>query len=203
MELKEVLGEDLYNQVAEQLKGKGPQGKDIEIVATNTGEYVPATKYEALKEKFNKVDTDYKTLNSNYESKINELNASKEKDIKRILVDNYLEKANVVKVNSGYSYLAGTIDIDKVALDNGKLVDTDNVLKGFIDANPALIKASQETKKDDANESGVPAANGVNPVNPQSNVKDRNYYMTAYKDAKSLEDKMALKREAGENGIII
>ena len=48
MELKEILGEDLYNQVAEQLKGKGPQGKDIEIVATNTGEYVPATKYEAL-----------------------------------------------------------------------------------------------------------------------------------------------------------
>ena len=203
MELKEILGEDLYNQVTEQLKGKGPQGKDIEIVATNTGEYVPATKYEALKEKFNKVDTDYKTLNSNYESKINELNAIKEKDIKRILVDNYLEKANVVKVNNGYSYLAGTIDIDKVALDNGKLVDTDNVLKGFIDANPALIKASQEAKKDDANESGVPAANWVNPVNPQSNVKDRNYYMTAYKDAKSLEDRMALKREAGENGIII
>lgn len=202
MELKEILGEDLFNQVTEQLKGKGPQGKDVELVATNTGEYVPATKYEALKEKFNKVDTDYKTLNSNYESTINELNASKEKDIKRILVDNYLEKANVVKVNDGYSYLSGTIDIDKVALENGKLVDTDNILKTFIDANPSLVKSSTEqlTKNEDSN---VPAANGLNPANPQSNTKDRTYYVTAYNQAKTLEDKMALKREAGESGIII
>lgn len=201
MELKEILGEDLFNQVTEQLKGKGPQGKDVELVATNTGEYVPATKYEALKEKFNKVDTDYKTLNSNYESKISEINASKEKDIKRILVDNYLEKANVVKVNNGYSYLSGTIDIDKVAFENGKLVDTDNILKTFIDANPSLVK-SNSTEKEDT-DSNIPASNGFNPANPQSNIKDRTYYETAYNQAKSLEEKMALKREAGESGVII
>ena len=206
MELKEILGEDLYNQVAEQLKGKGPQGKDIELVATNTGDYVPAAKYEALKEKFTKVDTDYKTLNSNYESKLSEISASREKDIKKILVENELAKANVLKVNNNYDYVINSIGLDKLSLDGSKLVDTDNVLNGFLTANPQLVMKQQTAQTPNAQteqKPAVPAASGLNPTSSANSVKDRAYYQSAYNKAISLEDKMSIKRQAGEEGILI
>ena len=64
MELKEILGEDLYNQVTEAVKGKGANGKDIELVAANTGDYVPAKKYDEVKNSLNKMTIDYYNLTS-------------------------------------------------------------------------------------------------------------------------------------------
>ena len=47
--IKELLGEELAKQVEEQLKGKGKDGKDIDVVVGNDGSFVPADKYDALK----------------------------------------------------------------------------------------------------------------------------------------------------------
>lgn len=47
--IKKLLGEDLTKQVEEALKGKGKDGKDVDLVIGNDGSYVPADKYEALK----------------------------------------------------------------------------------------------------------------------------------------------------------
>lgn len=199
MELKEILGEELYEQVAEKLKGKGPQGRDVELVATNTGDYVPASKYETLKSNYEKQTVDYATLNSNYEK----LNASKEKDIKNILVENYLEKANLITVNGGYGYAMSMIDVDKLGIENNHLVDNDKILENFISTNPALVKKEEKPAEPAKPTTTIPAGNGVNPPNPQGNVKDKAYYESAYKAATDIVERMALKREAGEAGINI
>jgi hypothetical protein len=200
MELKEILGEDLYNQVKEQLKGKGPQGKDIELVATNTGDYVPASKYESLKSDYSTLSTNYATLNSNYDK----LNANKEKDIKKILVVNQLEKAEVIKVNESYNYLMPMIDIDKLSVENGNLVDNDNIIGGFIEKNPSLVAKTQSgTETPAPTNPSIPAGTGTNPPSPQSSVKDKAYYESAYKQATDIVERMSIKRQAGEQGIMI
>ncbi|VYS75960.1 Phage minor structural protein GP20 [uncultured Anaerotruncus sp.] len=45
--IKELLGEELTTQVEAALKGKGKDGKDIDLVIGNDGSYVPAEKVEA------------------------------------------------------------------------------------------------------------------------------------------------------------
>lgn len=195
MELKEILGEELFNQVQEQLKGKGPQGRDVELVATNTGDYVPAEKYETLKNNYNKVSNDYATLNSNYEK----LNAQKENDIKRILVEGKLKDANLIQVNKSYDYIMPNIDMTKLVLENGQLIDSDNVIANFISLNPELVKITTVP----TTEPTIPASSGVNPPNPQGAIKDKAYYEGMYKQSNSLEQKMAVKREAGNAGIIL
>lgn len=47
--VKTLLGEELASQVEAALKGKGKDGKDVELVVGNDGSYVPADKYDALK----------------------------------------------------------------------------------------------------------------------------------------------------------
>lgn len=47
--IRKLLGEDLAKQVEEAVKGKGKDGKDLDIVCGNDGSYVPADKHEAIK----------------------------------------------------------------------------------------------------------------------------------------------------------
>ena len=42
---KTALGADLAGQVEAALKGKGKDGKDMDLVVGNDGSYVPADKY--------------------------------------------------------------------------------------------------------------------------------------------------------------
>ena len=53
--LKDVLGEDLYALVKESLRGKGREGRDLELAVINNGSYLPA-------EKFNQVNEENKSL---------------------------------------------------------------------------------------------------------------------------------------------
>ncbi|MCL2817654.1 MAG: phage scaffolding protein [Clostridiales bacterium] len=55
--LKDVLGEELFALVKESLKGKGRDGKDLEMAVINNGSYLPA-------EKFNQVNEENKSLKS-------------------------------------------------------------------------------------------------------------------------------------------
>ena len=53
--MQDVLGEELYALVKEALKGKGREGKDLELAIINNGSYLPA-------EKFNQVNEENKSL---------------------------------------------------------------------------------------------------------------------------------------------
>lgn len=44
--IKELLGEELAGQVEAPSKGKGKDGRDIDLVIGNDGSYVPAEKVE-------------------------------------------------------------------------------------------------------------------------------------------------------------
>ena len=46
--VKMVLGEELAQQVETALKGKGKDGKDLDLVIGNDGSYVPAEKYNGV-----------------------------------------------------------------------------------------------------------------------------------------------------------
>ena len=47
--IKKILGEELSQKVEEALKGKGKDGKDLDIVVGNDGSYVPAVKHDEVK----------------------------------------------------------------------------------------------------------------------------------------------------------
>ena len=44
--VKNILGEDLTSQVEAALKGKGKDGKDVDLVVGNDGTFVPAEKVQ-------------------------------------------------------------------------------------------------------------------------------------------------------------
>jgi hypothetical protein len=204
MDTKELLGEELYAQVTEALKGKGRDGKDLEFVLTNTGDYVPASKYDGLKEKYNKVSTDYDTLNSKYESDIASIKAEGDNRLKTILIANELGNAGIAKVNGNYDvYLkSGAIDVSSVVIENDKLVGADAVINAFVASNPNLVLKVEPVAQTTPVEA-VPATTGLNPTSPVGNTKDLAYYKDAYDKAVGLTDKMAIKRQASEEGISI
>ena len=43
--VRTILGADLANQVEAALKGKGKDGKDVDLVVGNDGSFVPAEKF--------------------------------------------------------------------------------------------------------------------------------------------------------------
>ena len=46
--LKELLGEELFVAVVDALKGKGHDGRDVELAVANDGSYLPKSKFDAL-----------------------------------------------------------------------------------------------------------------------------------------------------------
>ena len=206
MEIKDLLNEEMYNNyvaIQEALKGKGPQGRDIELVATNTGDYVPATKYDKLKADYNKVSTDYATLNSKYESDLAAVKSEGETTLKKVLVNNMLEKAGVTKVNNSYDYLSTVLDLSNVKIENGTLSGADTIVKDFVTKNPMLVNAVQSAQPAQQSNVAIPSTTGLNPASPVSNVKDLAYYKDAYSNAPDLETRIQIKENASKDGIMI
>ena len=46
--LKELLGEELYAEVAAALRGRGHDGKDLELAIANDGSFLPKAKFDAV-----------------------------------------------------------------------------------------------------------------------------------------------------------
>lgn len=204
MELKEILGEDLYNQVQEAVKGKGQNGKDIELVAANTGDYVPAKKYDELKASLNKVSTDYATLNSKYETDVVSVKQEGENTLKKFMLETALGNAHIAKVNNSYDPFISQFNVAEMKLEGSKLVGLDEAVTAFATANPNLvIKTDVGTQPGEKDKETIPPASGVNPGTSGVGVKDRAFYLAAYKEATDLTGKMAIKREAAEQGIMI
>lgn len=204
MELKEILGEDLFNQVQEAVKGKGRNGKDIELVAANTGDYVPASKYDEVKASLQKVSADYATLNSKYETDVVSVKQEGDKALKNFMLETALSNAKIAKINDSYAPLLGQFKVEDMQLDGTKLVGLDEAVNAFVTANPNLVvKTGSDTQPGEKQKEIIPPASGVNPGTPGVGVKDRAYYVAAYKEAGDLTVKMAIKREAAEQGIMI
>ena len=174
--IKKLLGEDLTKQVEEALKGKGKDGKDVDLVIGNDGSYVPADKYEALKsqsasaEKALKAAADaLKTIGGSGDpSKIADDVKAAQDTIKN-LQDNHAAEIKKIQKNTALRLaLAGQahdpadiislLDLEKIEVDeSGNLKsDLESLIKPIKETKPYLFKEQEQ----------APEIKGAKPADP-------------------------------------
>lgn len=176
--IKSLLGDELAAQVEAALKGKGKDGKDVDLVIGNDGSFVPADKYngansgktsaenalkaaaEALKAIGGtgdpaKIADDVK----NAQTTIANLQATHDAEIKKISKNAALRMALNGKVHDP-SDIIGLLDLDKIDVDDTGSLKTD--LEG-------LLKPIKETKAylfKEESKPGAPDIKGAKPAEP-------------------------------------
>ena len=176
--IKSLLGDELSAQVEAALKGKGKDGKDVDLVIGNDGSFVPADKYngansgktsaenalkaaaEALKAIGGtgdpaKIADDVK----NAQTTIANLQATHDAEIKKISKNAALRMALNGKVHDP-SDIIGLLDLDKIDVD-----DTGNPKT---DLEPPLkpIKESKSYLFTEPAKPGAPDIKGAKPAEP-------------------------------------
>lgn len=176
--IKSLLGDELSAQVEAALKGKGKDGKDVDLVIGNDGSFVPADKYngansgktsaenalkaaaEALKAIGGtgdpaKIADDVK----NAQTTIANLQATHDAEIKKISKNAALRMALNGKVHDP-SDIIGLLDLDKIDVD-----DTGN-LKTDLDPILKPIKESKAYLFTEPAKPGAPDIKGAKPAEP-------------------------------------
>ena len=176
--VKTILGEDLANQVEAALKGKGKDGKDVDLVVGNDGTFVPAEKYngansrktsaenalkaaaEALKAIGGsgdpaKIADDVKTAQATIET----LRTDHQKEITRIQKNTALLMALADKVHDPADIIS-LLDLDRIEVDAGGALksDLDGLLKPFKESKAYLFKTQKPEK--------TPDIKGAKPAEP-------------------------------------
>jgi len=179
--IKKLLGEDLTKQVEEALKGKGKDGKDVDLVISNDGSYVPADKYEALKsqsasaEKALKAAADaLKTIGGSGDPAKIADDVKAAQDTIKNLQDNHAAEIKKIQKNTALRLaLAGQahdpadiislLDLEKIEVDeSGNLKsDLENLIKPIKEAKPYLFRAQEQT----------PEIKGAKPAEPGATPK--------------------------------
>lgn len=176
--IKSLLGDELSAQVEAALKGKGKDGKDVDLVIGNDGSFVPADKYngansgktsaenalkaaaEALKAIGGtgdpaKIADDVK----NAQTTIANLQATHDAEIKKISKNAALRMALNGKVHDP-SDIIGLLDLDKIDVDDTGSLKTD--LEGLL--NP--IKETKAYLFKEESKPGAPDIKGAKPAEP-------------------------------------
>lgn len=176
--VKTILGEDLANQVETALKGKGKDGKDLDLVVGNDGTFVPAEKYngansgktsaenalkaaaEALKAIGGsgdpaKIADDVKTA----QDTIDTLRTTHQKEIAKIQKNTALRMALADKAHDPADIIS-LLDLDKIEVDDAGALktDLDGLLKPFQASKPYLFKSKEPEKG--------PEIKGAKPADP-------------------------------------
>lgn len=176
--IKSLLGDELSAQVEAALKGKGKDGKDVDLVIGNDGSFVPADKYngansgktsaenalkaaaEALKAIGGtgdpaKIADDVK----NAQTAISNLQTTHDAEIKKINKNAALRMALNGKVHDP-SDIIGLLDLEKIEVsDDGSLkTDLEAMLKPIKESKAYLFK--EESKP------GAPDIKGAKPAEP-------------------------------------
>ena len=165
--IKNLLGEDLTKQVETALKGKGKDGKDVDLVIGNDGSFVPAEKYNGANS--GKTSEDVKTA----QTTITTLQTNHDAEIKKISKNAALRMALNGKVHDP-SDIIGLLDLEKIDVDDaGNLkTDLDGLLKpikeskGYLFTEPAKPGAPEikGAKPAEPGAPGAPAAKADGPV---------------------------------------
>ena len=167
--VKTILGEDLSNQVEAALKGKGKDGKDVDLVVGNDGTFVPAEKYngansgknsaenalkaaaEALKAIGGsgdpaKIADDVKTAQATIET----LRTNHQKEIARIQKNTALRMALADKAHDPADIIS-LLDLDKIEVDDAGALktDLDGLLKPLKVSKAYLFKSQEPAKNPD------------------------------------------------------
>ncbi len=174
--IKTLLGEDLASKVEAALKGKGKDGKDVDLVVGNDGTFVPADKYDAAKTQSAsaekalkaaadalkaiggsgdpaKIADDVKTA----QTTINTLQTNHAAEIKKIQKNTALRLALSGQVHDPADIIS-LLDLEKIDVDDsGNLkTDIDSLLKPIKETKSYLFKAQDQN----------PDIKGVKPAEP-------------------------------------
>ena len=175
--IKNLLGEDLAKQVEAALKGKGKDGKDVDLVVGNDGTFVPADKYngansgktsaenalkaaaEALKAIGGsgdpaKIADDVKTAQTTLET----LRTNHQKEITKIQKNTALRMALANQAHDPADIIS-LLDLDKIEVDAAGTLKTD--LDGLL--KPLKESKAYLFKEDPAK---TPPVHGATPADP-------------------------------------
>mgnify|MGYP003368227849 CR=1 FL=1 len=161
--IKNLLGEDLTKQVETALKGKGKDGKDVDLVIGNDGSFVPAEKYNGA--------------NSGKTSAENALKAAAEAlkaiggsgDPAKIAEDVKTAQTTITTLQTNHdaeikkidpSDIISLLDLEKIDVD-----DTGN-LKTDLDGLLKPIKESKSYLFTEPAKPGAPEIKGAKPAEP-------------------------------------
>lgn len=149
--LKEILGEELYAQVAAKLEGN----KTVKLANLASGEYVSKAKYESdmqakdtriqeLTQSIKDFDgVDVKQLQTdvkNWETKYNQ-------DLERARLDSAIQLAIAKSGTLSEKALMGLLDKDKIKFDkDGKLTGLDEQIEAIKKEDSFLFKAAESNK---------------------------------------------------------
>ncbi|MDY0256244.1 phage scaffolding protein [Gudongella oleilytica] len=162
--IKALLGEDLTSKVEAALKGKGKDGKDVDLVVGNDGTFVPADKYDAVKTQSAsaekalkaaadalkaiggsgdpaKIAEDVKTA----QTTISTLQTNHTAEIKKIQKNTALKLALAGQVHDPADIIS-LLDLEKIDVDDsGNLkTDLDSLLKPIKETKSYLFKAQDQ-----------------------------------------------------------
>lgn len=184
--LKTILGEELTGKVEAALKGKGKDGKDVDLVVGNDGTFVPSDKFEAIKTQSGsaekalkaaadalkaiggsgdpaKIAEDVKTA----QTTINTLQTNHTTEIKKIQKNTALKLALNGKVHDPADIIS-LLDLEKVEVDDSGSLKTDleGLLKPIKESKAYLFK--EQTQENPDIKGAKPAGPGAAPkVNAQ------------------------------------
>lgn len=158
--IKKLLGEELASQVETALKGKGKDGKDIDLVIGNDGSYVPADKLDTERQSRISAENALKTAaialkeigGSGDPAKIGDDVKAAQLKIGKLESDHKAEVTKIMRTNALKMALTGKahdpddiiklLELDKIDLDdNGNLkISIDDLTKDIKASKPYLFK---------------------------------------------------------------
>ena len=179
--IKELLGEELAGQVEAALKGKGKDGRDIDLVIGNDGSYVPAEKLETERQARTSAETALKNAaaalkgvgGSGDPAKIADDVAAAQQKLTNLESGYKKELAGIKRTAAVKLGLAGKVhdpediikllEMDKIELDDaGNLkAPIDEVVKSIKEQKPYLFVEDKPTGT-----GGTPTIKGTKPADP-------------------------------------
>ena len=179
--IKELLGEELAGQVEAALKGKGKDGRDIDLVIGNDGSFVPAEKVNAERQARTSAETALKNAaaalkgvgGSGDPAKIADDVAAAQQKLTDLESGYKKELAGIKRTAAVKLGLAGKVhdpediikllEMDKIELDDaGNLkAPIDEVVKSIKEQKPYLFVEDKPTGT-----GGTPTIKGTKPADP-------------------------------------
>ena len=179
--IKELLGAELTEQVEAALKGKGKDGRDIDLVIGNDGSYVPAEKLETERQARTSAETALKNAaaalkgvgGSGDPAKIADDVAAAQQKLTDLESGYKKELAGIKRTAAVKLGLAGKVhdpediikllEMDKIELDDaGNLkAPIDEVVKSIKEQKPYLFVEDKPTGT-----GGTPTIKGTKPADP-------------------------------------
>lgn len=160
--LKDILGDDLYNQVTTKVNSYNETNKDkqVKIANLSTGEYVSKSKYDTLQTDLNNTKTSLDTANTTiadlkknngdnaslqakiqeYETKMTTLETTSKENLSKLIKESAIKEALYAEKAKHPELLLSKFDLSKILLDE----KGEKVVSGIEDQ----IKTNKETYKD-------------------------------------------------------